>query len=149
MTKKDLKDYSVRITQSSKTGLVVITYEIIINYLDSAKKAFEKDDLKEFVFNVNKAKQFVNQLSSCLDFKYSISKELFEIYLFINRTLSESVIKKDVVNIQSIIGIVEKLKSAFSEVGKNEKNGSVMENTEKIYAGLTYSKGKLNEITIR
>lgn len=149
MTKKDIKDYSVRITQSSKTGLVVITYEIIINYLNSANKAFEKDELKDFVFNVNKAKQFVNQLSSCLDFKYSISKELFEIYLFINRTLSESVIKKDAVNIKSIIGIAEKLKSAFSEVGKNEKTGSVMENTEKIYAGLTYSKGKLNEITIR
>lgn len=149
MTKKELKEYSVRITQSTKTGLVVITYEIILNYLQTGKAAFEKGEIKDFVFNVNKAKQFVNNLSGCLDFKYTISKELFEIYLFINRTLSECVVKKDGSKVQNIIGIIEKLKTAFAEVGKNEKTGPVMENTEKIYAGLTYSKGKLNEITLR
>lgn len=149
MTKKEIKEFSVRITQSSKTGLVVITFEIINNYLGSAKDAYEKSEVKDFIFNVNKAKQFVNELSSCLDFKYDISKELFEIYLFVNRTLSDCVIKKDDSNIERIMGIVEKLKSAFGEVGKNEKSGTLMDNTEKIYAGLTYSKGKLNEVTLR
>ena len=149
MTKKELQEYSIRVTQSSKTGLVVITYEIITNYLESAKKAYDVEDIKDFIHNINKAKQFVNELSSCLDFKYKISLELFEIYLYINRVLVDAVIKKDKDQIDSIIGIIGKLKEAFSKISEEEKIGSVMNNTEKIYAGLTYSKGKLNEYTVR
>lgn len=149
MTKKELQEYAIRVTQSSKTGLVVITYEIITSYLDTAKKVYDKENIKEFVYNINKAKQFVNELSSCLDFKYKISLELLEIYLYINRVLVASVIKKDADQIDRIIGIINKLKSAFGKISEEEKPGTVMENTEKIYAGLTYSKGKLNEYTVR
>lgn len=149
MTKKELQEYSIRVTQSSKTGLVVITYEIIINYLETAKKVFDETDIKEFVYNINKSKQFVNELSGCLDFKYKISLELFEIYLFINKTLVEAIVKKDKTNINSVISMIEKLKDSFEKISKDEKPGSLMENTEKIYAGLTYSKGKLNEYTVR
>lgn len=42
MTKEDIRDFSMKITQCSKTGLVVITYEIIENYLNSAIECHKK-----------------------------------------------------------------------------------------------------------
>ena len=64
MTKEEIKEFSLRIADSSKTELVVITYDIIINYIDGAIKAYEEEELENVVFNLQKAKQFVNNLSS-------------------------------------------------------------------------------------
>ncbi len=77
MTKEEIREYTLRISQRSKMELIVITLEIIENYLNVAMKG------EELVYNVNKAKQFINRLSGCLDFKYPISKELFEACSFL------------------------------------------------------------------
>lgn len=41
---------------------------------------------------------------------------------------------------------MESLHSAFEEVAKQDTSGAVMQNTQQVYAGLTYGKGKLNEV---
>ena len=86
MTKEEIKDFSMKISQSSKTELVVITYEIIINYIESAKECHAGEDMEGFVFNIKKAKQFVNDLSVNLDFHYKLSFDLMSLYMFINKS---------------------------------------------------------------
>ena len=54
MTTEEIKSYTMRISQSTRTELVVITYEIIINYIESAKESLAEEDISKFVFNVNK-----------------------------------------------------------------------------------------------
>jgi flagellar protein FliS len=66
-----------------------------------------------------------------------------------NRILSEVVLKKDIEKISIVLGMTGKLKTAFKEVSEKEPSGAVMKNTDKVYAGLTYSKGKLNEYKVR
>ena len=44
MTKQELKDYGVKVSQASRTGLIVIMYDIAIKYLDDAIKAYEGSD---------------------------------------------------------------------------------------------------------
>ena len=39
-----------------------------------------------------------------------------------------------------------KLKAAFEEVAKQDTSEPLMENTQQVYAGLTYGKGSLNEV---
>ena len=60
MTKEEMKEFSLRIAESSKTELVVITYDVILNYVESAVKAHKDNELDLVVFNLQKAKQFVN-----------------------------------------------------------------------------------------
>ena len=42
--------------------------------------------------------------------------------------------------------VMESLHSAFAEVAKQDTSGAVMQNTQQVYAGLTYGKGRLNEV---
>jgi flagellar protein FliS len=41
---------------------------------------------------------------------------------------------------------MEKLRKSFEEVAKQDTSGSVVQNSQKVYAGLTYGKGTLNEV---
>ena len=70
MTEEKIREFSLRISQTSRTGLVAITDEIIITYIEDAKKALGENDKEAFLFNIGKAKQFVDDLSSSLDIKY-------------------------------------------------------------------------------
>lgn len=149
MTKEEIRDYSLKISQSSKSQLVVLTYEIIINYLESAQKAFEQGQTEDFQFNIKKAKQFVDNLLSSLDVKYKLALELMSIYLFVNKSLQEVVSKNNIEKLNAVIGIIEKLKLGFYEISKEDKSGPSFKNAPKVYAGLTYGKGKLNEYTTR
>lgn len=150
MTQEEIKNYSVRVSQCSKTELVVITYEIAINYLNSAKEALKINDIDSFKFNIKKAKQFINELSSNLDFKYKISFDLMSIYLFINKTLVSVMVNRDESIIDRIIGIINNLKNAFSEVAKQDNRGQAMPNSQSLYVGLTYGPGStLNEYVAR
>ena len=46
--------------------------------------------------------------------------------------------------------VMERLKLSFSEVSKKDHSGSVIEGSQKVYAGLTYGPGsRLNETVIR
>lgn len=150
MTKEEIKDFSFKITQSTKTGLVVITYEIIINYINSAKVCFESGDMEGFTFNIKKARQFVNDLSSNLDFKYKISFDLMSLYMFINRSLLSASIRKNTELLDDCTKIIAKLKEAFSNIESEDKRGAAMPNSEQVYVGLTYGKSSnLNEIYVR
>ena len=57
MTEEKIREFSLRISQTSRTGLVAITDEIIITYIGDAKKALGENDKEAFLFNIGKAKQ--------------------------------------------------------------------------------------------
>lgn len=40
------------------------------------------------------------------------------------------------------------MKESFEEIAKQDTSGPVMENSQQVYAGLTYGKGSLNEVAI-
>lgn len=150
MTKEEIRDYSVRISQCSKTELVVITYDIAINYINSAIGCFNNDDMEGFTFNIKKSREFILDLSSNLDFKYKISFELMSLYLFINKTLLEAMLKKNIDNVDACIEMLTKLKGAFEKIAPEDVRGQAMPNSEQVYVGLTYGKGSiLQEVRVR
>jgi flagellar secretion chaperone FliS len=80
-----------------------------------------------------------------LDFSYEVSFHLMQIYQFINRQVSTAVLKKEPAVLKYVASAVTKLKEAFEEVSKQDSSGPMMENTQTVYAGLTYSKSDLTE----
>ena len=145
MTKEELKDYGIKVTQASRAGLISLTFDLAIRYLEEAVEKKKKGNDEEFRNCLCKSKAFINELSASLDMQYEISVRLLSLYIFIYKAMVKADIKKDATELVRIIEMLKKLRDAFEEAGKNTSQEPVMENTQRLYAGLTYSKTSLNE----
>ena len=71
MKKESIKAYSYRVSQASKTELIVIMYDMAIEYLNDCfiyeedKKRICEDD--DFTVNIKMAKRVIDSLISALD----------------------------------------------------------------------------------
>lgn len=145
MTSETLNIYTNRISNANPTQLIVIMYDMAMDYFKDSKKAIEADNKEECVANLKNAKRVVNNLSSVLDMNYPVSKELEAIYLFINNTAMKAIATYDMTDIDKCVEMLDKLRQSFAQVAKEDSRGPVMANTQQVYAGLTYGKGTLNE----
>ncbi len=147
MTDEEKKVFSLRISQSNKTEIVVITYEIILNYIQSANVCFGENDFQGTVRNLQKTKHFINDLISNLDLKYAISYELLNLYRYSNKIIQNCIIKRNMDNMQVVEHIMSSLMKSFAEVAKQDTRGAAIQSGVKVIAGLTYgNNSKLNEV---
>ena len=142
-----LSEYTARITQANRSELVVVIYDVILDSMREGLESFANDDKEGFVEKIRYGQKFLLELMNTLDFKYDISKELLRLYIFVNKQMINSCIKMDATLIDSAIDVMEKLKAGFVGVAAEDKSEPVMQNVQPIYAGLTYGKGTLNEIS--
>ncbi len=147
MTADEKKVFSLRISQGSKTEIVVISYEIILNYIESANECFRSGDMDEMVKNLKAAKAFIDDLASSLDLKYGISYDLLNLYRYSNKIILSCIIKKSVEGLATVENIIRNLMESFSKVAKQDTRGSAIEGSSRVFAGLTYgNNSKLNEV---
>ncbi|MBQ9766305.1 MAG: flagellar protein FliS [Lachnospiraceae bacterium] len=147
MTREEIKDFTARISQTNRSGLVVISYEMMLTYIRHAKEELAEAP-EVFVWNLKQAKSVLEELMNALDFDYAeIANELMSLYLFIQKQLNSSIFKKEDVNLASVENIINKLKVAFEKVAEEDTTGPVMQNTSKLYVGLTYNKDMQSDIT--
>ena len=69
MTKSEINEYAMRISQASRSEIIVIMYEVAIKYIDDGVLALQDGNVQEFRHDIKKAKAFVNELASALDLK--------------------------------------------------------------------------------
>ena len=96
MTDELRKIYAKRISQASRTELIVIMFDMFNDYIKDAVKASQDGDVEKMRKNIRQARKVVNRLIESLDPKYDISIKLMSIYLFINRELLKADIHADV-----------------------------------------------------
>lgn len=143
MIEKNIKDYQNRITSADRQQLLVITYELFIEYVNEAIANIDNNEV--FKNNLQYAKKYHGELVNGLDMSYEISKELLALYIYMNKKLIEASMNHD---IQSLVE-VKTLSNVLLDGWKNatlEEDKPLMQNTQKVYAGLTYGKGNLNEV---
>jgi flagellar protein FliS len=148
MLKEQINTFSTRITQASKLGLVGITYEIILSYIQNAKDALDNDDTSIFNSEIKEAQKFLRDLQTSLDMKQAISRELMALYIYCNKQFVLAIVKKSAEPLTVITTIITNLHSAYSSILKKGDLSPAMTNTEQLYAGLTYGKHSLNETTL-
>lgn len=146
MEKESIQAYSQRITQANRSELTVITYEILIEHISNAQKSFE--DRNTFVSDLESAQAFLKELMISLDFNYEISYNLLSLYIFINKQLIEAKLKNSVEMLPRVQNMLEGLLTSFKEVSKQDTSQPLMQNTQKIYAGLTYGRNDVNEMSL-
>lgn len=146
MKKEMIQDFTVKITQSNRSQLVVIIYELIQISLEEAEEYFRKADIEQFKYTLSRAQGLVRELMEALDFNYPISVELLQLYLFVNRGLLQAIVQKRTEPLQGLDKIISNLKNAFEIISQEDHSPPLMLNTQKVYAGLTYEKNSLSEI---
>lgn len=151
MTKEEINEFSVRISQCTRVELVAITCEIITNYIESAKAAYDKENREGFIFNIKKAMDFVDNLSGSLDMDYKISENLLSLYVYVKRSLIRANARIVTNELDEVASIIRRIGEAFENVSKQEiPSEKVMNPGQEIYAGYTYGKDlKLNEYVVK
>ncbi|ROR23686.1 flagellar protein FliS [Mobilisporobacter senegalensis] len=140
--------YAARVSQANRSELIVIMYEIILEDLKNGIKAYENSDIKTFGKELKHAQKFVSKLINSLDFKYVMSYDLMQLYLYTNKRIIAAIIKKKPDDLESAIKVMNRLLVGFEGVAKEDTSEPLMQNTQQLYAGLTYGKGTLNETYI-
>ncbi len=148
MNQEQKREYATRISQANRSDLVVIIYELFLISIEEAHEYFKKGKQDKGVECVKRAEGFLQELMGSLDMRYQIAEELMRLYRYVYEQLIFSVIRRKLVNEETVIEVMQKLKDAFIEVAKEDTSDPVMENTQQIYAGLTYGRGSLNEVLL-
>ena len=142
MTAEQKQEFTRRISMSNRTGLIVILLEMLQCYLQDAADAGEPEEFKDAI---RKAQQVLRRLEDDLNFKYELSVQLMQLYLFSQRELSLAMARRSKEIIQSVQRIIQPLLEAFTEVAKKDNSPVLMTNTQQVYVGMTYHKGVLSE----
>ena len=142
MTKECKQQFTLRITQANSTQLVVILYEMLLCYLDEGEAALDQEKLREAV---RKARGCVNELMQSLHLEYEPAPALMQLYLFCIRRLAVCEAKGEKKALEDIRKIVQPLHDAYAKLEKLNDSGPVMNNSQTVYAGLTYGKSTLTE----
>lgn len=145
MTNEKKQAFTLRITSANKTELVEILYEMLLEYVDDAKAAIEKNDLDEIHEAIRKARAVLRELMESIDFTTEIAGNFMSLYAYVNKELLLAEIRKDVSVFDNVKVVIEPLRDTYIELAKQDKSEPIMMNTQKVMAGYTYSKGDINE----
>lgn len=139
-------DYTLKISNASPAELLIINYELLIDNLDGALLNVDSPD---YISYVNKAQALLNELIYGLDMKFELARQLFSIYVYVNKLLLDACSPQKANELEESKKILEHLLDGWRQIenaGDNESKDTLFENTQQIYAGLTYGKnGQLNE----
>ena len=142
MTKECKQQFTLRITQANSTQLVVILYEMILQYLADGEQASEEAGLIEAI---HKARGCINELLNSLHREYSPAGELSRLYLYCIRRLAASEFHADRTILEDVRKVIAPLCDAYRQIQDQNTSGPVMNNSQTVYAGLTYGRNQLTE----
>lgn len=145
MTREYKQQFTLRITQANKTELIVILYEIVLAYTEDAEAALEEGRITEFREALRKVRSCFGELIASLNLDYELAARLLSLYLYCNRELTKADIRKEREPLVHIRSVITKLLEAYRELAGQDTSGPVMQNSQTVYAGLTYGKNSLAE----
>ena len=143
MTTELKKEYTRRITQANKTGLIVILYDIALTYLSDAKAA--EKDLADFELQLDYAGKCMEEMISNLHFLYAPARELQAIYLSMKKTIRQAKLSGDRELLDSVIDNLKILRAVYEKITDQDTSEPVMAHTQTVISGLTYGKNSLSE----
>lgn len=145
MKKEQIGDFTRRISQCNRSGLVVVMYDIFFVYLDDAKEAYENKEWEDYKEALRRAQRSIDELLSALNFSYDLAKNLYSIYVFCRDSLAKSMYKRDLTDMENARRLMEKLYDGFVHAAEQDKSEPLMKNTQQVYAGYTYGRDDLVE----
>ncbi len=144
MTTEIKKQFTFRISQANATEMVVILYDMALQYLKDAEDLADKE-FTEYQAALRKAGACVQELLRSLHMEYEPAGALLQLYLYCLRRLSQAEVRRHPEFVEEISGILVSLRNAYDQLSDQNADGPVMQNAQAVYAGLTYGKNTLTE----
>ena len=145
MTKELKQQFTLRITQANKSELIVILYDMLLAYVEDAKEAYAEENRAAFHDAIRKIRGCNQELIASLNLEYEPAMNLLSLYIYVNRELVHADVRNDIESLNHVVMVISGLKEAYEVVASQDKSDAVMQNTQAVYAGLTYGRGELTE----
>ncbi len=145
MTKELKQQFTLRITQANKTELIVILYDMILAYVDEAKDALVKENRAAFHDAIRKIKGCNEELIASLNLEHEPAMNILSLYNYVNRELIHADVCRDQDSLNHVVMVIAGLKEAYEIIASRDNSDAVMQNTQTVYAGLTYGRDDLTE----
>lgn len=144
MNSEKKQEFTRRISQANSTEMIVIIYDMTLEYLKDARSAIDgnADELHAAVGHVQGC---FGELCNSLDYKYEPAATLRSLYGYCIRKIGSFAIRKEASILDDIERVVKPLRDAYDKVKGENTSGPVMGNSQEVYAGLTYGRNNLNE----
>ncbi len=148
MDREKTKAYASRICEANRSELVVIIYELILDSIGTAREALADGDRETADTELKRAQGLLREMRGSLDFQYGISRRLAMLYRYVNEQLARSIAARRDIGLDSCERVIGGLKESFEQIARQDTSGAVMDSSQHVYAGLTYGKGRLNEVAV-
>ena len=152
MTKDKVSSFKFRITESNRTELVCILYEIFFSYMEDAMAELRKmkgqrsmEGLDAYGEALRSASLVVRQLEDALDFSYEISGNLFSLYSFVECSIAKAGYRMEEEDLENCLKVMKPLYESFSEIAAKDDSKPLMQNAQKVTAGFTYGRNDVTE----
>lgn len=145
MKREQITDFTRKISQSNRSELIVITYDIFFAYLADAREAYAVSDWMAYKEAIRKAQRVITELISALNFSQELAGNLYSIYVFCRDSLAKAIYKRDLEPLEDSERQMKRLYESFIEVAKQDASPPLMSNIQQVYAGYTYGKNDLTE----
>ena len=66
-------------------------------------------------------------------------------YVFSKETMAKAIVKNSTDELEDVLAVLKDLYEAFMEASKQDHSLPLMQNTQQVYAGMTYGKNDLTE----
>lgn len=139
------KEFTRRIAQATPVSMITILYDMTLVYVEDAKEALAAGSEKKFVQEIHRAQDCLMELLNSLEIKYEPAPALRELYLYMHREFAKAIVTGKADLLAQPEHILARLRDAYLELEKTGSFEPVMDNTQQIYAGLTYGKNSLVE----
>ena len=134
MLNKDLED---RILRTNDWGLLAILNEGLMDKFDESIKSIEEENYQLTEEILSLSKDIMTELIVFFNKDSEIARNFREIYLFVNKLITQGFIEKDGEYFEAAKKVIEPLVEGFNEKELSER--------AKVVTGLTYGPGDLDE----
>ena len=145
MNQDDVTTFTRRITNGNKSEIIAVLFDMIQVDLDDALDGLRNHEQEEYMEALRHASEVLEHLQNALDFNYDISKDLYSLYDYCKRVIAKAMYSGREEGILEAREVIDPLAEAFREVAENDDSAPLMENAQKIAAGLTYGRNDVNE----
>ncbi len=145
MTLEKKQEYTLKITQANKTQMITILYEMVTDYLTEAADSIAAGRKDEAERALLCARNCIDELIHSVNLEYELGRNLYQIYIFSRKELLAAGISGSESRVMRVKKNFLKLRDAYRELEKLDTSEKLMDNTQHVYAGLTYGKHALNE----
>lgn len=142
MTKECKQQFTLRISQANSTQLIVILYEMLLCYLEEGMSA---ENARQLCEAVRRSRGCINELMQSLDMRYEPAPSLMQLYIYCIRRLAYCEWKAEAKVLEDVKRVIQPLHAAYEQIAGQNDKGPVMNNSQAVYAGLTYGKNCLSE----